>query len=325
MQTYLDSLVNDGAAGVLLHYAAPGTTWIGSSGVAELGLDRPVDPDGWFRAGSITKTFTAVVVLQLVGEGRLTLDEPVTEWLPDLPKSISLRQLLNHTSGLYNYTDDLTEPEEIVQDRYLHWDPADTLRAGLAKPRLFEPGASWSYSNTNYIALGLLIEALTGSAYGDEVARRILRPLGLERTVLPGDEVELPEPHAHGYWPVDGEPVDLARFNASQAWAAGEIVSTAADLNRFYAAVLGGKLLADAELEAMQTVVATDDSFGYGLGIERRTLAGGRVVWGHTGGIFGYLTLSYHSDELQLTLSYTGTRTESPETAELLGGLLNDN
>jgi len=252
MQTYLDSLVNDGAAGVLLHYRSPGGTWIGTSGVAELGTDRPVDPDGWFRAGSITKTFTAVVVLQLVGEGALKLDDPVTEWLPDLPASISLRQLLNHTSGLYNYTDDLPEPEGIVRDRYVHRDPRDSLRVGLEKPRLFEPGASWSYSNTNYIALGLLIEALTGNAYGDEVARRILRPLRLERTV-----------------------------------------------------------------------VTTDESYGYGLGIERRRLPDGQVLWGHTGGIFGYLTLSHHSQDLsrQVTLSYTGTSAEAPETGQVLAGL----
>lgn len=324
MQTYLDSLVNDGAAGVLLHYRSPGGTWIGTSGVAELGTDRPVDPDGWFRVGSITKTFTAVVVLQLVGEGVLKLDDPVTEWLPDLPASISLRQLLNHTSGLYNYTDDLPEPEGIVRDRYVHRDPRDSLRVGLEKPRLFEPGASWSYSNTNYVALGLLIEALTGNAYGDEVARRILRPLGLERTMVPGDDVELPEPHAHPYLPVDGKPVDLVRFNPSQAWAAGDVVSTAADLDRFYAAVLGGELLADAEQKAMQTVVTTDESYGYGLGIERRRLPDGQVLWGHTGGIFGYLTLSHHSQDLsrQLTLSYTGTSAEAPETGQVLAGLL---
>ena len=111
------------------------------------------------------------------------------------------------------------------------------------------------------------------------------------------------------YLPVDGEPVDLARCNPSQAWAAGEIVSTAADLNRFYAAVLGGELLAKAEQEAMLTVVPTDETFGYGLGIERRRLPDGQVLWGHTGGFFGYLTLSYHSADLsrQLTLSYTGT------------------
>jgi D-alanyl-D-alanine carboxypeptidase len=324
MQTYLDSLVTSGAAGVLLHYRSPEQRWIGSSGVAQLGTDRPVDPDGWFRVGSITKTFTAVVVLQLVGEGKLRLDEPVTRWVPAVPEAISLRQLLNHTSGLYNYTDDLPEPAGIVRNRYRHHDPLDALRTGLEKPRLFDPGSSWSYSNTNYIALGLLIEAVTGSAYGDEVASRILRPLGLERTVVPGDDLDLPHPHASAYLDVDGELVDLARINPSQAWAAGEIVSTAADLDRFYAAVLGGELLAEPDQEAMLSVSPSGERYGYGLGIERRELPDGQVLWGHTGGFYGYLTVSYHSADLtrQLTLSYTGTNAKPPETDQVLAGLL---
>jgi D-alanyl-D-alanine carboxypeptidase len=324
VQKLLDSLVEDGAAGVLLHFLSPEQTWIGSSGVAELGTGRPVDPDGWFRAGSITKTFTAVVVLQLVGEGKLQLEAPAREWLPEMPAEISVRQLLNHTSGLYNYTDDLPDPAGIVRDRHLHRDPRQTLDLGLGKPRLFDAGSSWSYSNTNYIALGLLIETITGNAYGDEVRQRILEPLGLERTAVPGDEVELPEPHAHAYLSVEGEPVDLASINPSQAWAAGEVVSTAADLNRFYAAVLRGELLEPAEHEAMLTAVTVDDSFGYGLGIQRQTLPGGLVVWGHPGGFFNYLTFSFHSADLstQLTLSYTGTRAEQPELGQILAELL---
>jgi D-alanyl-D-alanine carboxypeptidase len=323
MQTYLDSLVTDGAAGVLLDYRSGDQTWIGSSGGAQLGTDRPVDPEGWFRAGSITKTFTSVVVLQLVGERKLRLDELVGQWVPGVPDAISLRQLLNHTSGLYNYTDDLPADRHLL-DRYLHRDPAEALQTGLSKPRLFDPGVSWSYSNTNYIVLGLLIEAVTGKAYGDEVRTRILQPLGLDRTLVPGDDADLPEPHAHPYLEVEGDPVDLARFNASQAWAAGEIVSTAADLNRFYAAVLGGELLEEPEQEAMLTVVPVDDSFGYALGIERRRLPDGEVVWGHTGGIFGYQTFSYHAADLsrQLTLSYTGTTLTTPETGQVLADLL---
>lgn len=323
MQTYLDSLVADGAAGVLLHYRSGEQNWIGSSGRSEFDPDRAVDPDGWFRVGSVTKTFTAVVVLQLVGEGKLRLDEPVGKWVPGVPDAINLRQLLNHTSGLYNYTDDLPADRHLL-DRYLHRDPAEAFQTGLTKPRLFEPGTSWSYSNTNYIVLGLLIQAVTGNAYADEVRTRILQPLALERTLLPGDDVDLPEPHARGYLEVGGEWVDLARFNASQAWAAGEIVSTAADLNRFYAAVLGGELLAQPEQEAMLTVVPVDDSYGYALGIERRRLLDGQVVWGHTGGFFGYQTLSYHAADLslQLTLSYTGTSMATPETGQVLAGLL---
>ncbi|WP_432892073.1 serine hydrolase domain-containing protein [Kribbella sp. CA-245084] len=324
MQDYLDSLVDNGAAGVLLHYRSGDQTWIGSSGRAELGTDRAVDPDGWFRIGSVTKTFTAVVVLQLAGEGKLQLDEPVSRWVPGMPDEISLRQLLNHTSGLYNYTDDLPDPAGIVRDRYLHHEPMDVLRSGLTKPRLFAPGSSWSYSNTNYIALGVLIEAVTGNAYRDEVAARILQPLGLQRTMVPDAEVDLPEPHASAYLTVDGEPVNLARVDASQAWAAGAVVSTAADLNRFYAALLSGGLLDEVGLEAMLTVVPTGKDYSYGLGIGRRLLPDGQAWWGHAGGFYGYLTLSYISEDLtrQLTLSYTGKGMEPPETGQVLAGLL---
>lgn len=323
MQKFLDSLVDGGATGVLLHYRDDNARWVGSSGRTDLDTGRPVDPESWFRAGSITKTFTAVVVLQLVSEGLLQLDEPVTRWLPEVPESVTLRQLLNHTSGLYNYTDDLPDVAGIVRDRYKQHNPRATLAAGLGKPRLFDPGSSWSYSNTNYIALGLLIEAVTGHPYAEEVRTRILQPIGLERTMLPGHEVTLPEPHVHSYLSVDGELVDLAQMNASTAWAAGELVSTAADLNRFYAALLSGELLGEPELAAMLTTVPNGDASAYGLGIERRDLPGGLALWGHRGGIFGYLTLSYHSADLshQLSLSSTGNDEPSPETEQLLAGL----
>ncbi|MFI5731361.1 serine hydrolase domain-containing protein [Kribbella sp. NPDC051587] len=319
MQSVLDKLVPQGAAGVLLHLRTPDVTWTGSSGVGELGTDRPVDPDGWFRAGSITKTFTAVVVLQLVGAGRLQLDKPITEWVPDVPTDITLRQLLNHTSGLHNYTDDLPDLPGMVRDRFLPVDPFASLATAVAKPRLFEAGSSWSYSNTNYIALGLLIEAVTGNLYADEVRDRIIQPAGLSRTLLPGDDVELPDPHAHAYFQLDDGPVDMTQVNVSQAWAAGAIVSTAADLNTFYAKLLAGDLLRTAELAEMQTVVDVAD--GYGLGIERRVV-GDHVLWGHGGGIFGYRTLSYHSSDVDLTLSYTTMTEEGLETDQVLAGLL---
>jgi D-alanyl-D-alanine carboxypeptidase len=327
LQKVLDSLVAGGAAGVLMHYRDEHGLWSGSCGVAEIGTDRPVDPDGWFRIGSVTKTYTAAVVLSLVGDGLLRLEDSCERWLPGVVPGgdrITVRQLLNHTSGLYNYTDDLPEPRQIVLDRYQHWEPQRAVGMATAHDPLFAPGSSWSYSNTNYVLLGLLVEAATGNPYSAEVRTRVLEPLGLQRTLVPGDEVSLPDPHAHGYLPVDGELVDLAQFNASQAWAAGEIVSTADDLNRFYAALLTGELLRPAELEAMLTTVDTGDGGGgYGLGIGRVELPSGLVVWGHTGGIFGYLTGSYHSADAsrQVSLSYTGTHAEPPETDELLTSL----
>jgi D-alanyl-D-alanine carboxypeptidase len=138
-----------------------------------------------------------------------------------------------------------------VLDRYKHWEPKQAIEMATAHAPVFEPGTSWAYSNTNYILLGLLIEAATGSPYAAELKARALAPLALSRTFAPGDEVTLPEPHAHGYFPADPELVDITDLNASQAWAAGELVSTADDLNRFYAGLLTGALLGPAELKQM--------------------------------------------------------------------------
>jgi D-alanyl-D-alanine carboxypeptidase len=327
LQNLLDELVNAGAAGVLIHYRDESGEWRGSSGLAELGTDRPVDPDGWFRVGSVTKTFTAAVVLSLVGDGQVALDDSCEVLLPGLVPDghgITVRQLLNHTSGLYNYTDDMPDAAEIVRGHFDHWDPQRALRMAFAHEPLFEPGTAWSYSNTNYIVLGVLIESVTRGSYAEAVRTRVLDPLDLRRTIVPGDDVKLPDPHAHGYLSVDGELVDMAELNASQAWAAGEIVSTAADLNRFYAALLTGDLLQPSELQAMLTTVDNGGpDRGYGLGIGRHQLADGVVVWGHNGGIFGYLTNSFHSADgsRQFTLSYTGTDAAPPDTDELVTAL----
>ncbi len=316
LQKLLDDLVADDAAGVLLHYRDGQEEWRGSSGVAELGTDRAVDSDGWFRIGSVTKTFTAAVALSLVADGLLDLDASY-----DQVPGITLRQLLNHTSGLYNYTDDMEDSAAIVRERYDHWDPQRALGMALRHEPLFAPGTDWSYSNTNYTVAGLIIEAASGNTYAEEVRSRILEPLGLRHTIVPGDDVDLPEPHAHGYMSVDGELVDMARLNASQAWSGGEMVSTAADLNQFYAALLSGKLLAPAQLEEMLTVVPNGEGGrGYGLGIGRRHLADGTVLWGHNGGIFGYLTSSFHAADgsRQFSLSYTTAGTESFNPDDLI-------
>lgn len=317
MQKLLDDLVADGAAGVLLHYRDGQGEWRGSSGVAELGTDRPIDPDGWFRVGSITKTFTAAVALTLVADGLLDLDATYDEWGP----TVTLRQLLNHTTGIYNYTDELGDEAAIVRERYDHWDPERALRMALRHEPLFEPGTDWSYSNTNYTIVGLIIEAATGRSYAEEVRARVLEPLGLQQTIVPGDDIDLPEPHAHGYLSVDDELVDMTKLNASQAWSSGSIVSTAGDLNQFYAALLAGKLLAPAQLEEMLTVVPNGEGGrGYGLGIGRRQLADGTIVWGHNGGIFGYLTSSFHAADgsRQFTASYTVAGTESYKPDDLI-------
>ncbi|WP_049797371.1 serine hydrolase [Kribbella flavida] len=166
-----------------------------------------------------------------------------------------------------------------------------------------------------------MIEAAARQSYGTELQQRILAPLELRQTYLPNGEMELPEPHARGYLPVNGELVDITNFDPSQAWAAGAIVSTAADLNRFYAALLTGVLLSPAELETLQSTVPTDAAYHRGgCGVSRLELPD-LTVWGHSGGIFGYRTWSYHSGDAarQLTLSLACAHGAPPETYALLG------
>ncbi|GIE37923.1 serine hydrolase domain-containing protein [Actinoplanes lobatus] len=314
LRRLLDELVGEGAVGVLAEFRDGAATWRLSSGVAELGTGRPVDPVGWFRIGSVTKLFVTAVTLQLVGEGRLALDEPVEGG------RITVRQLLNHTSGLYNYTLDLTT-EGILRDRFRQWTPEEVVASARNREPDFPPGASRAYNNTGYVLLGMLIERVTGRSYRAEVEQRILRPLDLRRTRADDHGTRLPEPHAHAYLDVDGVPVDITECSPSQAGAAGGMVSTAADLNRFLAALMAGDLLGDAEQREMRSTVATDIAgVDGGLGVNRYTLPNGAVVWGKEGGFHGFRTWVFHQDEpaRQLAVSMTVAGEAGPATHELL-------
>ncbi|MFJ7216690.1 serine hydrolase domain-containing protein [Amycolatopsis sp. NPDC098790] len=263
------------------------------SGVGDVATGKPFPRNGSFRAGSVTKSFVATVVLQLVGEGRVKLDAPVERYLPGLlpDRRITVRQLLQHTSGLYNYTDDLdlSDPEAL---RHRGAEPAELVAMAVRHPALFPPGTDWSYSNTNYIVAGMLAEKVTGHALSELIAQRITRPLGLRDTYLPrrGDE-KLPDPHAVGYTP---DRVDFSDFDATIAGAAGGLVSTPADLDRFYGALLGGRLLRPAELAEMKRTVPADlgvPGARYGLGVGSIPLSCGEF-WGHEGGIIGFTNLA---------------------------------
>ncbi|MEV7095693.1 serine hydrolase domain-containing protein [Amycolatopsis sp. NPDC051045] len=298
VQDSLDVLTaQDGVPGAEAVVQDGRRTRVVRSGTGDVLTGKPFPRDGSFRAGSVTKTFVATVVLQLVGEGRVKLDAPVERYLPGaLPDPrITVRQLLQHTSGLYNYTQDLAgvDPETL---RHRGAEPAELLAMALKHPPLFPPGAKWSYSNTNYIVAGMIAERVTGRDLGGEIARRITRPLGLHGTYLPrrGDE-KLPAPHAVGYTPVSGQLVDFSDFDATIAGAAGGLVTTPSDLDRFYGALLAGRLLRPAELAEMQRTVPAElgiPGAGYGLGLGSIPLSCGGVAWGHGGSIPGFTTMS---------------------------------
>ncbi|MEV0146585.1 MULTISPECIES: serine hydrolase domain-containing protein [unclassified Nonomuraea] len=308
-----------GATAALARVSDGGRTWSGAVGVRDIEREGPPSPNGYFRIGSVTKTFVATVVLQLVDEGEIQLDDPIDRYLPGLVpggEQITVRRLLNHTSHLYDY---MSEPGYSTNRwrgdaRFRSYQPRELLKVAFAK-KLPDDG-KWHYSNTNYVVLGLLVEKLTGHPYGTEVTRRILRPLGLRHTVVPGDRAGLPSPHAKGYEPLP-DLVDATRMNPSLDWAAGEMISTAADLERFMSALLDGKLISRTSLQAMRTTVETGVGFGYGLGLQAYRLPCG-TVWGHSGELIGYLTFVFRTDSgKSMTLSINPS-TRNPSTEEVM-------
>ena len=323
LQRALDELVADGAPGALAELRDENGTWSVSSGVAERGTRRPVDPAGWFRIGSVTKAFVATVILQFVSEGKLGLDDTVERWLPGIVPGgadITVHHLLDHTSRLYNYTRELI-PERIIRERHRQWAPHEIVVRATSYQPDFRPGTGRAYNNTAFILLGMVLEKVGRRPYGEQIENRILHPLGLRQTLVRDDSEHLPEPHAHAYLAVDGELIDTTEYNPSTAGAAGCMVSTAADLNSFFAALLTGDLLSPAELQEMTTAIATGTpGVDGGLGITRYTLPDGVTVWGKDGGFHGYQTWSFHTRDTrrQLTVSMTTAFNDRPATDDLL-------
>ncbi|MFF1680802.1 serine hydrolase domain-containing protein [Streptomyces sp. NPDC058256] len=238
-----------------------------------------IDRSDHFRAGSITKTFIATVVLQLAAEHRLSLSDSVDAHLPGLVSGagndgsrLTLRALLTHTSGLYDFTADTLGTVPVT--------PLQAVRIALTHPPA-DPGR-YAYSNTNYILLGMVVEQVTGHSYATEAERRILTPLRLTGTSFPGARTSLPAPHGRAY-ATDGS--DVTELDPRVAGAAGELVTTLTDLNRFYAALLAGELLPRAQLREMLDTRTAHGS--YGMGLYPVKLPCGTTVWGHNGRISG--------------------------------------
>ena len=325
LQSRLDDVVAAGAVGALAEVRDEHGVWRGTSGVAELGETRAIPLRSRFRVGSISKTFVATVVLQLVDEGRLRLGDPVEAWLPGVVPDgdrITVRQLLNHTSGLYDYLYTLPMPpeQEFFDNRWRTWTAAELVRRALANPPTFEPpGSSFAYSNTNYLLLGQIIKKVTGRSYGTEIERRIIHPLRLRGTSVPGASPRIPGPHPHGYVPAppDGQTLlDLTRMNPSVMGAGGQLISTTRNLNRFFSALLGGRLLPDHLLQAMKTPGVEGARYGLGLAWWRDTPCGVRV-YGNDGDALAYQSWSYSTADQrrQATLTLTPDFHGDPDDA----------
>jgi D-alanyl-D-alanine carboxypeptidase len=337
VQRALEAAIGDAVVGALIrvddHHSG---TWIATAGSAQAGRRVPVAAGGAFRIGSITKTFVATVVLQLVGDGAIGLDDPVQRHLPGVLPSgyppIAVRDLLQHTSGVPNYLPEvLSGPDRILANRTRTWAPEQLVALATAHPRAFEPGTALGYSNTNYVLLGMLVRAVTGHWWGTEVHRRIARPLELTSTYAPGDDLTLPVPHARGYLTLISrgrrELVDITDYPMSVTDAAGSMTSTARDLNAFLGALLGGELLPATLLEQM--LEPSDKGHllgvaGWGLGILELPLpgCGGRPVYGDGGGIHGYVCLAFATRDAhrRVTVSLnTADNDPTSQTQTLIG------
>lgn len=331
----IDALVRSGIAGVIATLTENGQTVTLTAGVAdrETGEPIPLAPPQQVRVGSIAKTFVAALVLQLAAEGQVGLDEPVDTYLPGLlvgdgvdGKAITVRQLLQHRSGLPEFS---SEPEIDEYRAGLEgrtFTPAEEVAIALRNPAQFAPGERYEYTNTNYLVAGMLVEKLTGRPYAEELERRITIPAQLPDTYLPATgELDIRGPHPHGYAPVGGVRTDVTRIEPSVPWAAGALVSTGNDLNRFYTALLAGKIVAEAQLREMLDGLprAADDPFHYGLGIGVAELPCGTQYFGHTGGIYGFITVSGATPEGRaVTITMTEVVEERADHLSLLSHAL---
>ncbi|MER5613216.1 serine hydrolase domain-containing protein [Streptomyces sp. NPDC002215] len=321
LRTAIAGLPKDDATAALVRVSGSGGDWRGSSGVHDLVSGRPADPDGRFRAGSVTKVFTAAVVLQLAEEGKLGLDRPVRRYLPDLIpaayEDVTVRQLLNHTSGIPSVGSGGGLDDWYAHRFDLH-DPERTVREATSLEPDFAPGTQQHYANIGYTVAGLLIERVSGDTYASQVSRRVLQPLHLKDTHFPGTDPAIRGPHNHGYQLFGtGELRDVTVWGATDAWAAGDLISTTADLERFTRALFGGRVVRGPLLQEMFTLpdasvreYGTGKPAAYSAGLSVMRL-GGREVWGKTGGRWGYNTVVAATRDLSRTLVYSVNSTDA--------------
>ncbi|GHH42524.1 serine hydrolase domain-containing protein [Streptomyces candidus] len=327
----LNAAMADGAPGAMARYTGPGGVRTATVGVRDRVSGAPMDSRARFRIGSVSKTFSSVVLLQLADEKRLELDAPVNRYLPGLlpDDRITVRHLLTHRSGLADYTNamfDKTVPGfEAVRNHVFTYH--ELVALSLAEPRTTEPGAAYKYSNANFVVVGMLIEKLTGTPVAQQYERRIIKPLRLRNTSYVHPETRIDGRHVRGYLHPDeaGAPlVDSTEQTVSWAQSAGAVISDPADLNTFTSALMRGRLLSPPMLDAMTTVTPTDTTQTrfYGLGLRRYDLSCGAQVFGHTGTVQGFYTYAFATRDGRRALSAMANTSNRGSVNTVLGGTL---
>jgi D-alanyl-D-alanine carboxypeptidase len=337
LQASLDKLrARDAIPGVSATVIFPdGSTWLGVSGLANVAAKTPVTPETAFAVGSISKTFLAVLVLDLAADGKLRLDAPAREYIPSLPiaSTITIRQLLDHTSGVYDFFFKPGIDKALRADRSAIWTPARSL--GYVGKPYFKPGLGWHYSNTNYLVLGLIAEKVGGASVARQLRDRYLEPLGLAETFYEVSE-KARGAVAHGYRFAGSKktlpPIDLAdgtgvtpfRSVVTAAGAAGSIASTSLDIARWAHALYGGQVLDQASLELMigdaKATALLKARVPYGLGVQEVTISGLRTL-GHSGRLLGSQAVVRYFPDAGLTIAVL-TNQNRADPSRILGELL---
>ncbi|WP_329552690.1 serine hydrolase domain-containing protein [Streptomyces sp. NBC_00696] len=319
LRAALAGLPDADATAALVRVGGTDGAWRGSAGVHDLESGAAADPDARFRAGSTTKVVTAATVLRLAAQGKVDLDTPVQHYLPGLLtkafEPISVRQLLNHTSGIQAGDGFGDAFEDQYAHRFDTLTPRQVVASAVAKGPEFSPGEQQDYLNVNYTILGLLIEKVTGHSYASEATRLVLRPAGMRDTYFPGTDPRIRGPHNHGYQLVqqaDGSTrfVDVTDWNQADRWAAGDMISTTADLERLITSLFRGRIVPRPQLREMFTVPAGIEGASYSAGLQRFEY-GGKVYWLKSGARYGYSAVVVATRDLSRTLVYSVNSTDA--------------
>ncbi|MFE7442110.1 serine hydrolase domain-containing protein [Streptomyces chartreusis] len=311
----LAGLPDKDATAALIRVGGKGS-WHGAAGVRDMRTGAPVLENARFRAGSTTKIVTSAIVLQLAAEGRISLDGTVQQYLPGLLTKdfapITVRQLLNFTSGLKPGASLGEDVDDGYPHRFETLTPEEVVAASVAKgpDPDHAPGEFQRYGNIHYTVLGLLIEKVTGDSYAHQAAVRIFRPLGMRHTSFPaGPDPRIHGPHNRGYDWIDGKLVDVTEWNMSDRFAAGDLISTTADLERLLFALFRGQVVPEPQLEEMFTVPDIDGAT-MSASLERYEL-NGKEIWGKTGARPGYHTVIAATRDLSRTVVYSVNSTDA--------------